>query len=95
MDYTRADKGAGISEWHQRKDGDLSPTSPRATERDWFYADAKTFGDNIDLNGYAFFSWERPLRYPDDSSTSVIPVFIVLCETHLSVRFQLYRKTNS
>ena len=59
------------------------------------YADAKTSGDNIDLNGYAFCSWEKPLRYPDDSSTGVIPVFIVLCETHLSLRFQVYRKTSS
>jgi len=59
------------------------------------HAGARAFGDSIDLNGYASCSWEKRLRYPDDSSTNAIPVFIVFFETHLSLRFQRYRKTNS
>jgi len=59
------------------------------------HAGARAFGDSIDLNGYASCSWEKRHRYLDDSSTNAIPVFIELFETHLSLRFQLWRRTNS
>jgi hypothetical protein len=59
------------------------------------HAGARGFGDSIDLRGYASCSWEKRLQYPEGSSTNAIPGFFELFETYLSLRFPLYRRTNS
>jgi hypothetical protein len=55
----------------------------------------KACGDGTDPTACEFCLWEKPLRYPDDSSIGGILGCTALFETHSLLRSRLCRKANS